>query len=394
MKKEDLFRAIGDVGDDLIHMAEHKRFPNYWKKWVPMAACMALIVGLGAMALPYFPMGCGSKSAAPEAAPEEPKYSMDVVDQESKTEEAETPEAPMEEPMEAEPEAEEEAAPMVPGADGTAEDSMNGTQEGTEPSDVTQITICSTVYYLRPGIVKEGATPGNLGQYIGEVETSDNEAYIGCPVYEMAHTVWYSNHAVDGQSVPAEILVEGPDGWIAGFTGNEKTVSRYTAADVQAAIDQGDDEWIIRTFVQPIQAQEIYLLYEIGCEDSENLNRLFLASLYLNTGTAIDIAWADGDGLLVHPRDVEQRLEKFLDGFTYDPTETEAYNPKTGMLQFTSEERYRYAEGLYLKFAGLEDDLLYLRVGLPETDDLYDEVGYKIRFDADSWRYLSIETPG
>ncbi len=245
MKNEDLFRAIGDVGDDLIHMAEHRRFSGQWKKWLSMAASIALIVSLGALALPYFPMGCGAKSAAPEAAPEEPKYSMDVMDQESKAEE---PEAP----MEAEPEA-EEAAPMEPNTGASTNDAvMEEPQDEAVRKDVTQITICSTVYYLRPGIVKEGATPGNLGQYIGEVETSDNEAYIGCPVYEMAHTVWYSNHAVDGQSVPAEILVEGPDGWIAGFTGNEKTVSRYTAADVQAAIDRGDGDWIVRTFVQPI----------------------------------------------------------------------------------------------------------------------------------------------
>lgn len=389
MKNEDLFRAIGDVGDDLIHMAEHRRFSNQWKKWLSMAACMALIASLGVLALPYFPMGCGSKSAAPEmAAPEEPKYSYSDATMDKA-------EVPMEAPMEEVPEAEEEAAPMAPDAGASTNDVMaEEPQNEKQYEDVTQITICSTVYYLRPGIVKEGETPGNLGQYIGEVEDSDDPDMIGSPVYEMAHTVWYSNHAVDGQSVPAEILVEGPNGWIAGYTGNEKTVSRYTAADVQAAIDKGDDEWIIRTFVQPIQAQEIYLLYEIGCEDSENLNRLFLASLYLNTGTAIDIAWADGDGLLVHPRDVEQRLEKFLDDFTYDPTETEAYNPETGMLHFTSEERYRYAEGLYLKFAGLEEDLLYLHVGLPETDDLYDEVHYMIRFDEDSWRYLLIETPG
>lgn len=391
MKNEDLFRAIGDVGDDLIHMAEHRRFSNQWKKWLSMAACMALIASFGVLVLPYFPMGCGAGSAAPEmAVPEEPKYSYadDIMDQEVKAEE------PMEAPMESEPEAEESVEPNA-GAS-TNDGMMEESQNEKVGEDVTQITVCSTIYYLRPGIVKEGATPGNLGQYIGEVEDSDNEAYIGCPVYEMAYTVWYSNHAVDGQSVPAEILVDGPDGWVAGYTGNEKTVSRYTAADVQAAIDAGDDEWIIRTFVQPVEAQNVRILNGKS-EEPEELNRMFLASLYLNTGTAIDTAWADGDGLLVHPRDVEQRLEKFLDDFTYDPTETEAYNPDTGMLHFTSEERYRYAEGLYLKGASVDGDRVWLRVGLPEVpndSDDYEEIKIEFRFDADSWRYLSIETPG
>ena len=80
MKREFLFQALGEVGDDLIHMAETRKFHNQWKKWVSLAACLVLVVSLSALVLPYFPMGCGSSKesameecAAPAAAKKRPK---------------------------------------------------------------------------------------------------------------------------------------------------------------------------------------------------------------------------------------------------------------------------------------------------------------------------------
>lgn len=285
MKNEYLFRALGDVGDDLIHKAETQRFRNPWKNWVSMAAAVAVVISLGALALPYFPSGCSaSKSAATESAAEVPKYTFtaDMMDQEK-------PEIIEEESLtEAVPENEMALTAPSPGA--SEDGMMNSAMESAAQTDVIQITVCSTVYYLQPGMVDSGETPEKLGQQIGIVETSDNESYLGCPIYEVADTTWYSNHAVDGQSVPSEILVEGPNGWIAGFTGNEKTVARYTVTDVQAAMDAGDYDWIMQTFVQPVESQQVRLL-DGRSEDSEMLNRLFLASLQLNTGVSVDLAW-------------------------------------------------------------------------------------------------------
>jgi hypothetical protein len=44
MKKEDLFRAVGDVGDDLIERADEpvrpaRRKSYGWVKWTALAAC-------------------------------------------------------------------------------------------------------------------------------------------------------------------------------------------------------------------------------------------------------------------------------------------------------------------------------------------------------------------
>ena len=125
------------------------------------------------------------------------------------------------------------------------------------------------------------------------------------------------------------------------------------------------------------------------------LNGLFLASLQLNTGAVLDWPWLQmEETLVVHPDDVRQRLARFLDDFTYDPTETDAYDPDTGMLRFTAAEKNKQANGLYLKRASVEGNRVWLWVGLPETEDLYNEKLYELRFDEDSWRYINIATPG
>ncbi len=67
MSSERIFRAIGDVGDDLIARADRpaQRRPA-WLRWGALAACCALAVGLAALALPR--MGFGANSASPHAA--------------------------------------------------------------------------------------------------------------------------------------------------------------------------------------------------------------------------------------------------------------------------------------------------------------------------------------
>ena len=46
---EKIFRAIGDVGDDLIAQADAPviKAPRVWVKWAALAACCALVIGAG-----------------------------------------------------------------------------------------------------------------------------------------------------------------------------------------------------------------------------------------------------------------------------------------------------------------------------------------------------------
>ena len=65
-QSEKLFRAIGDVGDDLIARADApvKKAPRVWVKWAALAACCALVIGAAAFVVPMFHAG----SSAPETA--------------------------------------------------------------------------------------------------------------------------------------------------------------------------------------------------------------------------------------------------------------------------------------------------------------------------------------
>ena len=66
-QSEKLFRAIGDVGDDLIARADApvKKAPRVWVKWAALAACCALVIGAAAFVVPMFHAG----STAPERTP-------------------------------------------------------------------------------------------------------------------------------------------------------------------------------------------------------------------------------------------------------------------------------------------------------------------------------------
>lgn len=374
MKKEFLFRALGDVGDDLLHMAEHKKFSSPWKKWGALAACLALIVSLSALALPYFPMGCGSSNANESASSD---TAMPEMNEESSVVEAETPAE--EAPAEVESPTGEEAA---------VEDSVEaGEPELDQAAGTTRVTVCSTVYYIKIGVTLDGQKPGNVGEYLADVTDSNDEALIGCPVYAVMYTTWYSNYAVDGQSVPQDIYIDGPDGWLYATTGNEKTVARHTAAEVQSAIASGDTRWVLDELVHPVQAQNVVLLDGGRVADSESLNRLFLASLQLNTGVALNWLWAQEDGsLLVPVADVEYRLGLFLDQFTYEPEETAAWEPGTGMLHFGNEALSRSAGNLTLDRASVSGDRVWLWV-----EEAGAETCYELHFDEECWRYVNIE---
>ena len=396
MKKEDLLQAIGDVGDDLLHMAEHKKFPNYWRKWVPLAACMVLVISLSILVLPYFPMGCGSSmkeeaamdAAAPEAPAAAPESMQDAAMEESTTEDSADMDAP---------------AAEAPAADEPAE--METAEEAGQPvrQDHGRIRIVygSTYYYLSDANAVSSEKPADLGEQIGTVEESNYEELIGHPIYIPSWDVtWFDNHAVDGVTVPQCIYVE-VDGWYYyGETYNEKTVARYTAADVQDAIDRGDDQWIIDTFVAPVEMYGPIYFIEGSHLEADELVKLFYATTYMNTGTQVRIWQMKDHGWNIPFEDLEWRLSRFLYDFTFDPDQLGEdqlywYNGEAvGVSVLDGEMQPQPTDGLYLKTAGLEDDQLYLRVGLPETDDLYDEVHYTIRFHEDSWRYESIMTPG
>ena len=361
MKEEKLLRALGDIGDDLLCMAEHRRFANGWKKWASLAATLVLVVSLGLLALPYFPMGCGASApdrnnsavSSTETAP------ADSVDTSSKPE-------------------------IDQGLDDAAE---SPEQEQNAAETKTTVVCGGTIYYLNETVVLPGQTPANLSEAVGTVTESSDETLVGCTVYATTEATWFTNNAVDGWAAPNQVYVWNGQDYVYGTTFNEKTVSRYTAADVHAM----SDDQLVEIFVMPLEAQNGIIDCINGHMDSETMNRLFLASLTMNTGLTLADLW-DHDGTLeVPPGDVQRRLERFLDDVSdYDPTQTSAYDPDTGMLIFSRDAVKSSAAGLTLDRSNLEDNVLRLWVNLPDGDQKY----YEIRLDQDSWRYLQIVTVG
>ena len=117
-QSEKLFRAIGDVGDDLIARADApvKKAPRVWVKWAALAACCALVIGAAAFVVPMFHAG----STAPEtaSAPTADTAALEAPAEEEMEMTLEASEAPAEAMPETAPaEPAEQKTRSLPGAD-------------------------------------------------------------------------------------------------------------------------------------------------------------------------------------------------------------------------------------------------------------------------------------
>lgn len=163
MKKETLFRALTNIGDDLLLMAQQKRFPNPWRRWGKMAATIVLVICLGALVLPYLPMGCGSSSETAET--ETVTTTTESIKQESVTEET--------------AEAEEK------------------TEETVESEEVVSVWFREQRYELEKGPFE---LPEDLGDELGVVKASDGRDLTGCRIFSAGEET-------------EDIYVETPEGY-------------------------------------------------------------------------------------------------------------------------------------------------------------------------------------
>ena len=142
-QSEKLFRAIGDVGDDLIARADAavKKAPRVWVKWAALAACCALVIGAAAFVVPMFRAGSsGLSKAAPPA-------------------ETVTMEAPAEEEM------------TLEAAEAPAE-AMESAPADTESADTTVRTLPATdSFCVRPETVTRTSADFSLTNHDGLVCT-------------------------------------------------------------------------------------------------------------------------------------------------------------------------------------------------------------------------------
>lgn len=118
---EKIFRAIGDVGDDLIERADRpvRKHAQVWVKWAALAACCALVIALRRLSCRCSTQARPHRRRPPSPwtpRPQRPSWPR----RRWKRAEA-APEEAMEEPAAAEaPEASEKSAQTLPGADSFA----------------------------------------------------------------------------------------------------------------------------------------------------------------------------------------------------------------------------------------------------------------------------------
>lgn len=189
MKGEELFRAVGQVGDDLIARAEKTpaRQASRWKPLAALAACCVLIVGIAALTLPSW-LGSSktASTAAPAAAAEESAsaraYSEDILV------ESAAPEAEFEEYATAQ----EAPAMEAPAADAPAEDATGSSAKAQAAEagapDGDWIVFGGQYYILAPAndpahLASEGGDGEARGAQLGTVDDSSDGALIGCAVY-------------------------------------------------------------------------------------------------------------------------------------------------------------------------------------------------------------------
>ena len=182
MKGEELFRAVGQVGDDLIARAEKTpaRQASRWKPFVALAACCVLLVGIAALVLPgWLGSSKSADTAAPAAAAEENAraYSEDILV------ESAAPEAEFEEYA---------AAQEAPAADAPAEDATGSSAKAqaveTGAPDGDWIVFGGQYYILAPANdpahpAGEGGDGEARGAQLGTVDDSSDDTLIGCAVY-------------------------------------------------------------------------------------------------------------------------------------------------------------------------------------------------------------------
>ena len=189
MKGEELFRAVGQVGDDLIARAEKApaRQASRWRPLAALAACCVLLVGIAALVLPGW-LG-SSKSADTAAALAEDHDSARAYSEDILVESA-APEAEFEEYAAAQ----EAPAMEAPPADAPAEDTAAEEARGSDAKaqavapEGNWIVFGGQYYILAPA--NDPAHPAGeegdgeaRGAQLGTVDDSSDGALIGCAVY-------------------------------------------------------------------------------------------------------------------------------------------------------------------------------------------------------------------
>ena len=204
-QSEKLFRAIGDVGDDLIARADApvRKAPRVWVKWAALAACCALVIGAAAFVVPMFRAG----STAPEtaSAPTAEPAAMEAPAEEEMT--LETAEAPAEAMPEAAPaEPAGQKTRTLPGVDCFAAVPESVTRTS---ADVTLTNEDGAVLALRSEYWLEAQADGDWQPLTSNLLKAQSQTDEAAPESSVC-TLHYDWQPLYGELTPGEYRLAQP----------------------------------------------------------------------------------------------------------------------------------------------------------------------------------------
>ena len=205
-QSEKLFRAIGDVGDDLIARADApvKKAPHVWVKWAALAACCALVIGAAAFVVPMF--RAGSSAPEPASAPTADTAAMEKApaEEEMTLEAAEAPAEAMPETAPAEPA--EQKTRTLPGADcfTVVPESVTRTS-----ADVTLTNEDGAVLALRSEYWLETLTDGEWQMLTTNLLKSQSQTDEAAPESAVC-TLHYDWQPLYGELAPGQYRLAQP----------------------------------------------------------------------------------------------------------------------------------------------------------------------------------------
>ena len=307
-KQERLFRALGDVGSDLIDMAEKQTFaPSHWRKWGSLAACLAVILCLSVLALPYFPMGCGSGKSS--STVNESASAADMAQDTVAEAEAEVTEEPA-----------EEIPAEEPGADaGPAEEFGNQEAGPAQTGARAQLTFRNTVYYVE-ALYSEAEGEAVLGAYLGTVEDGDRPEWTGCKVYS------YHSYDENQTEPPVDILVETAEGYLYCVTYQLRAGAPFDIVDTLYLLEHGEENAVAQRYAAVFEAAG-FTFEDPAALSSDQLLEFFLLTLQMEREAGIrtedldKYLWYDAqnDCYAVPAEDVKRQLDRYLTGYVWDP---------------------------------------------------------------------------
>ena len=317
---EWMFRAIGDVGSDLIDSAEHRRFAaGIWRRLAPLAACLVLLVGLGLLAAPLL------QTPPQETAPATP--------------------------LPAEP-----STPVL-------EEQESVVQEYDDAVAVPKerLVVLDTVYYVEAHYTDAEAAP-YLGEALGTVSQADRPEAEG----EMAYAKKDCGVLVrDGVELPLELFVVQEQGYLYCLTYYAQTGPLFSEEMRQTG-------W---QFLTPLLSLEIPLFDRAEDLSSEELLQMFLLSLELErlagrrTEDLDCYLWQKKNAYVVPVEDLCRQLDRYLEGYVFDPEQCGAYD--AGLQALVLEDlQPKEVQGV-LRLLQVEDlgETLQVQVGRYPTRD-------------------------